>query len=636
MLSWRDVSAPRREPLRGSPGDAPGERAAPTIPFGEQLGPDGRPPLPGLEEQDAVVRDVMLARIGRRDPGFGTPAFVRGAVEAFLAVERAWSDLDPQRSRRYLSGPLWSSHRARMELYALHGRRNRLDGLQVRHAEIVGARTGDGPERVTVRVTARSGDCDVDAAGRILRGDTKPRDWQEDWTFQRAAGATTPAGGGVLAERCPNCSAPLAVDGEGVCTTCHAPVLDGSRDWVVVAVARVAEERSRVRALLGVGTTTVLDRDGREQVVQTVEPIADAGPAVSRQPQHDPAALALLSAIDAPFIPAELVEHVTAAFVAVRRAWAGMDPERVRPYMDEATAAAFATTVAAERAAGHHHLADDPLVDEVDVVSAVDGDGFVTVVCRVLADLQDAVLDAAGTVVSGSVDVRTLACALTLRRHAGARSPGTGVSVLRCPRCGAPLRATVLEPCPFCREAVAGGGGEWALVAVGALEEVAPEVAAPVAPPDTAGAAGSVLAPLGAADPGFNEHELEAAARESFYAVETSTARLDAAAARPCLTDSLFTEHAARIEQLRGEHRHHLLAFLEVGTVTPLSAATAGAQRATLRLDISGQDLLRDDVTGTVVGGSEEIHRWQEDWTLTRTGPGAPWLVAAVAPARLP
>ncbi|HET9052407.1 MAG TPA: TIM44-like domain-containing protein, partial [Candidatus Dormibacteraeota bacterium] len=331
MHGWRRVADGFKEAIDSV--TASKDRPAPTTPFGD-VDASGHRPLPGTATDDPMVREVMLGRIRHRDPRFDREAFLRGAVAAFMAIEGAWSDQDPQRSQRYLAKALWASHRSRMELYALQKRHNRLDGLSVRSATISGASTGDGPDRLTVRIEARSTDYDVDASGTVVRGDRALYDWKEDWVFQRSGTSTTPEGGGLLAQRCPGCGAPLELDDDGCCTSCRAPVMDGSRDWVVVAVERPDEDRRLMDAVLGVTTVTVKDDRGHEHTTTTVAPIANLD-GEARVVRHEPDALAVIAAVDPDFAPDQLCDHVRSAFTALRSAWAAMDADRVRPFLAE-------------------------------------------------------------------------------------------------------------------------------------------------------------------------------------------------------------------------------------------------------------------------------------------------------------
>jgi predicted lipid-binding transport protein (Tim44 family) len=48
-----------------------------------------------------------------------------------------------------------------------------------------------GFDTITVRINANAADDDVNAAGSVVNGHAGPRDWTEDWIFQRPSTAVT-------------------------------------------------------------------------------------------------------------------------------------------------------------------------------------------------------------------------------------------------------------------------------------------------------------------------------------------------------------------------------------------------------------------------------------------------------------
>lgn len=638
LFPWRSalLDTPRGHPATGTirPLLDDGLAPAPTAPFGDRLDAGGRPQLPGLGPQDPVVLDLAVASLRRRDPGFDPAALARLAGEAMVAVERAWSTLDPQPSRAYLSPALWASHRARMELYALHGRRNVVDHLAVQSATVVAVEQDGGRDRVTVRIRASSTDYDVDASGAVLRGDTELHTWEEDWVLERATGAATRGDGGLLGGHCPACGAPLSLDAGGLCAYCHAAPTDATHDWAVAGVSDVRQQVDVLRAVLGVRTHVRIDPDDlspRDEVVPLELPV----PAPAAGAPAQPDALAPLRARHPDLDATELTAAARTAFVAWRAAWAAMDSARLRPVATAATVAALDGELAALRSRGLRRLADDPLVEGCRVTAAsAEPDADVATV-GVVATVLDADLDAAGTAVRGDTVPRRRTCAVVLRRRF---STGPG-DLPRCPRCGAPLRASVDGVCDFCRAAVAGGGGDWLLDSLPELAEtplVADTATAAAGAADARDATASAAAPspldaLRAADPGINQAELLARARECFYAVEAAMAKADTAAAGTCTTPRMLDTLRERFDALAAAHTHRVLAFIDVSDAT-LAAAHVDAEgmHAEVRIEVSGEDCVVDDAEGTVVDGSPAQRRWSERWTLLRSG-GGDWLVDAVA-----
>jgi predicted lipid-binding transport protein (Tim44 family) len=612
---------------------------SPTAPFGDLLDERGRPELPSLGEQDPFILKLALTRLRTRDPGFDPDALATLAADAMVAVERAWSTLDPQPSRAYLAPALWASHRARMELYQLHGRRNVVDDVTVHSSRVVAIEQGDrgslpltdtGRDRVTVRIRASSTDYEVDGSGAVVRGDKLVHTWEADWMLERASTLTSRADGGLLGGRCPACGAPLQLDGDGLCSYCHAAVADATHDWVVVAVGDVGREDDVLRAVLGIRTAVRTgddDMSPADEVVSFDMPLPDAPAATAGD---DPLAVLRVRypALDA----AEITVAARTAFVALRTAWGAMDPSPARPVMTASGVDALTSAIAALRERGLRRATDDPLLEKCTVVSATPGDEWASVTVRVVATTVDADVDGGGAAVRGSLQPRRMGSDLVLRRLLHRDG-----DVSRCPRCGAPLRASVAGVCDFCREAVAGGGGDWLLDSVPELAETAQAAPAAPAAPIAAAAAGTApaAAPLDALrthDPDVSLAELLARARECFYAVEGAIARGNADGAAACVSPQFLDGMRATFATLAAAGRHRVLAFIDVEDAELVDAGIDDdGERAVVRIDVSGEDAVIEDGSGAVVEGSAAQRRWSEAWTLRRSGAGATWLVDAVS-----
>ena len=182
--------------------------------------------------------DAGLAAIKAKDPGFDKDVFLGQVQRIFFLVEEAWTGRNPDMSRQVMADGLWQQHRFQIESYRSGGKRNVLDGLTVESLTVLAVHTDQNFDTITVRILACSADCDVNDAGKVVRGTRDVEQWAEDWTFQRAAGVTTKAGG-TLTDKCPNCGAPLELDFTGVCKYCKALVSSGTYDWVLARIAQV-------------------------------------------------------------------------------------------------------------------------------------------------------------------------------------------------------------------------------------------------------------------------------------------------------------------------------------------------------------------------------------------------------------
>lgn len=184
--------------------------------------------------------EAGLAAIASHDPHFDKAHFLEGVQSTFYVVEGAWTQRKPEASRQVMADGLWQQHRVQIQTYLDAGKRNVLEGLAVLSLTVIAAHHDQNYDTICVRVLANCADYDVsDSTGKVVRGNRDVEEWMEDWTFQRSATATTPTGGGTMAQRCPNCGAPLQLDMAGECTYCKAPVSSGNFDWVLSRISKV-------------------------------------------------------------------------------------------------------------------------------------------------------------------------------------------------------------------------------------------------------------------------------------------------------------------------------------------------------------------------------------------------------------
>jgi hypothetical protein len=199
-----------------------GERAQASY---EQLTPAANP--------GAVT--AVLATIRSRDADFDLDATTTGVVRARAAVNRARQSGDASIARPVMSHGLWSVFVMLLDQGAARGVR-REDTSVVVSAKVVAATRDQLAEQLRIRLACQGQRCErIDQ--QVLRGQGgEQATWDEDWIIRRSAAATTPANGGVLVGRCPQCGAGLDIDAGGACTYCQALVLTGGQDWIVWSI----------------------------------------------------------------------------------------------------------------------------------------------------------------------------------------------------------------------------------------------------------------------------------------------------------------------------------------------------------------------------------------------------------------
>ena len=186
---------------------------------------------------DAAVRSGTMA-MANRDPGFRLNSLTDWAVAATGLNCQSLVSGDATCTRTFMANGLYRAHQALLEL------RTRSEvscsgTWRAVGATVVGATSGQLVEEVRVRVRCQGWRMERhEPTGLTLRGGPEGSAWSEDLTFARAAGAVTPASGGLPASRCPSCGAQLDLDPGGACRYCKGVVTAGNHDWVLVSWQR--------------------------------------------------------------------------------------------------------------------------------------------------------------------------------------------------------------------------------------------------------------------------------------------------------------------------------------------------------------------------------------------------------------
>jgi Tim44-like domain len=210
------------EIIRREAATTTGERAQASY---EQLTPAANP---------AAVTAV-LAAIRSRDAGFDLDATTRGVVRARAAVNQARQSGDASAARLIMSNGLWSVFAMLLDQGAARGV-HREEKSAVASARVVAATRDQLAEQLRIRLACQGERCER-IEQQVVRGEPgEQTTWDEDWIIRRSAVATTPANGGVLSGRCPQCGADLDIDAGGACTYCQALVLTGGQDWIVWSI----------------------------------------------------------------------------------------------------------------------------------------------------------------------------------------------------------------------------------------------------------------------------------------------------------------------------------------------------------------------------------------------------------------
>jgi predicted lipid-binding transport protein (Tim44 family) len=138
-------------------------------------------------EKKAAKTCKLLDFIAKTDPSFAVATLQKHATDTFLKLQECWTARDYVPMRPLLMPDLFASH-----LQQLGGlRRNReinvIDEIQVDSVDIVNVRYTykENQREFTALITARAKDYYINEQTRaFLRGDRRPAQFQEFWTFQ--------------------------------------------------------------------------------------------------------------------------------------------------------------------------------------------------------------------------------------------------------------------------------------------------------------------------------------------------------------------------------------------------------------------------------------------------------------------
>ncbi len=134
----------------------------------------------------------------------------------------------------------------------------------------------------------------------------------------------------------------------------------------------------------------------------------------------------------------------------------------------------------------------------------------------------------------------------------------------------------------------------------------------------SASEAGVDLAPVVAADPAFDGQAFLAIARESYFKMRDAWERRTASIAAGLCTPAVMAELQATIAADAMARRRHLLPGIEIrGAIITSARVSEHKMSLVVRLQLVGKEYYVDEAFD-IVGGDEEYHDWDEDWTFVR------------------
>jgi len=179
---------------------------------------------------DPSLRSSLTA-LTQRDPQFSEEGLRARVQLVFQTMQTAWSSLEWERARPFLSDRLHEAQSYWIRAYRAAGLRN-VTEAKIKTVEVVRVTSDRWFDAVTVRLHAGGLDYTIRAADNTVVGGSKSRAraYSEYWTLIRSTSRSGPA---RATPDCPQCGAPLAINMAGRCEHCDAKVNSGEFDWVL-------------------------------------------------------------------------------------------------------------------------------------------------------------------------------------------------------------------------------------------------------------------------------------------------------------------------------------------------------------------------------------------------------------------
>lgn len=378
-----------------------------------------------------------LAALRQRDPGYSSVVLLdfvvlvhRRALEAIGTGE--WDPLSP-----------FVVHGARDRLIAAHAGVKAVSDVVTGGVRILKVERRGAEDHLVVRFeSTRTESLVAGGERRVLV--------EEQWTFRRAAGATSLPPADMERLGCPNCGASIEVTPMGACKACGTPITSGQLQWQVAFTDLLSRSAARIPK------TTELP-GGEEPAVRwpTVEArdLAVTRSELSRRhPEFDPIVF------DA---RVHLVYHTLQGAVSAGR-W-----DDARPYVTDRMYQTLRFGIERYTAAGLRNQLEDVTLERTAMAKIELDAWYESITVRLWGSCKDSIVDRNGRVVGGDPRVaRRFSEYWTFLRSAEGPGDSHG-DRLACPSCGAPLDRIGKDGiCGYCGSKITTGRFDWVLTRI--------------------------------------------------------------------------------------------------------------------------------------------------------------------------
>ncbi len=192
------------------------------------------------DEQLKAANALNLAKIKEFDPNFSEERFLERAKDAFMIIQKAWSDQNLSLIRPFVSNGVYNRFSIQIEIQKAENRRNLIENINILNANIIAAASDNFYDRIDVAFSVMMDDKDIDLkTQKVLQ--VNESSFIEYWTFLRKRGTKTLRESGLIEGRCPNCGGEIKINENAVCEYCKAFVFSGEYDWILTEITQEEE-----------------------------------------------------------------------------------------------------------------------------------------------------------------------------------------------------------------------------------------------------------------------------------------------------------------------------------------------------------------------------------------------------------
>ncbi|MEA1911505.1 MAG: zinc-ribbon domain-containing transport protein, partial [Spirochaetota bacterium] len=209
----------------------------------------------------------------KQNPDFNEGEFLYKVDTAFMGIQKAWSEKEISKARRYISDGVNQRFLTQIEMMGILKQTNVISNIEIDNIWIDKIESDGDFDIIHAGISAYANDIFKSELSRSLNSDVS-EDFIEYWSFIRKKSSKNKDLYGTV--ECPNCKAPLdGKDSDVVkCTFCGTLLNNGDYDWILSEITQAndyAASRTSRRKLDHVASEIAKNAFSGESSVQLLE-----------------------------------------------------------------------------------------------------------------------------------------------------------------------------------------------------------------------------------------------------------------------------------------------------------------------------------------------------------------------------